>query len=386
MKRIALALAALVLMAASPQEALPELEATGYYIEGGSNASEQVVSDAVFEGRADGGRLYIVVLSDEPPGGAPTFSDSILDLLDGDGYVLTVAPETVGWAGDGSFWTAEEMDAATDASLTAGSDDEVVQQFVFTLTGQSAGGGGEPGTDQGGSETSGGFSFVWVLLIGGAIVAVWVFGSRRSRQSQLQKRLEEVKEMAKEKLSSVANDILEMEDEVAVSDNAEVKAHYQRASEMYTKAMEETARATTIREMLDVSEELDLAIWELDCAEALLDGKPKPAKPSPPPDQPVLPPTSDEPEGHGTMPPSVPGTVDQFDRRPQRQSATSNDMATMLLTMLAMRGMGGRGGFGGFGGWSGGGRMGGGGGRMGGGGGRMGGGGGRMRGGGRRGG
>ncbi|HEX6301019.1 MAG TPA: hypothetical protein VF148_11185 [Acidimicrobiia bacterium] len=381
MKRIALALAALVLIAASPQEVVPELEASGYYIEGGSNASEQVVSDAVFEGRADGGRLYIVVLSDEPPGGAPTFSDSVLDLLDGDGYVLTVAPETVGWAGDGSFWTAEEMNAATDASLTAGSDDEVVQQFVSTITGQSAGGAGEPGTDQGGSETSGGFSFVWVLLIGGAIVAVWVFASRRSRQGQLQKRLKDVKEMAEEKLSAVANDILEMEDEVAVSDNEEVKAHYQRASEMYTKAMEETARATTIREMLDVSEELDLAIWELDCAEALLDGKPKPAKPVPPPDQPVMPPTSVEPEGHGTMPASVPGTVDQFDRRPQRQSSTSNDMATMLLTMLAMRGMGGRGGLGGFGGWGGGGgRMGGGGGRMGGGGG------GRMRGGGRRGG
>ena len=352
MKRIALAFAALVLVAASPQEVVPGLEASGYYIEGGSNASEQVVSDAVFEGRADGGRLYIVVLSDEPPGGAPTFSDSVLDLLDGDGYVLTVTPETVGWAGDGSVWTSEEMDAATDASLTAGSDDEVVQQFVFTLTGQSTGGGGEPGTDQGGSETSGGFSFVWVLLIGGAIVAVWVFASRRSRQSQLQKRLEEVKEMAKEKLSSVANDILEMEDEVAVSDNAEVKAHYQRASEMYTKAMEETARATTIREMLDVSEELDLAIWELDCTEALLDGKPKPAKPEPkteiPP--PASPPGA--PDGDG-LPANVPGTVDQFDRRSQRQSSGTEDMLTMLLTMMAMGGM--RGGGGGFGGGFGGG-------------------------------
>ena len=364
MKRLFLVLGAVTLIAATPQEALPELEADGYYIEQGSAASEQVVSDAVFDGRADGGRLYIVVLAEEPPGGATTFADSALDLLDGDGYVLTVAPETVGYAGDETFWTDSEMDAAVDASLDGGSDDEVVQLFAASLTGASAGGG---------------ISLMWILLIGAAAVGLWVFLSRRSRAKRVAGRMEEVRELAKQKLDEVANDILDMEDEVAVSENPEIKRHYQSASSMYAKAMDDTSRASTIPEMLEVSEELDLAIWELDCAEALLDGKPKPAKPSPPPDQPVLPPTSDEPEGHGTMPPSVPGTVDQFDRRPQRQSATSNDMATMLLTMLAMRGMGGRGGFGGFGGWSGGGRMGGGGGRMGGGG-------GRMRGGGRRGG
>jgi hypothetical protein len=383
MKRIAVAFAALILIAATPDEVVPELEASGYYIEEGSDASEQVVSDAVFEGRADGGRLNVVVLSDEPSGGAPTFSDSVLDRLDGEGYVLTVAPETVGWAGDGTFWTAEEMNAATESSLSGGSDEEVVERFVATLTDQAAGGGGEPGTGEG---AGGGIPIVWVLLIGGAIVAVWVFASRRSRQGQMAEWMEKVKQLAKEKLDAVANDILEMEDEVAVSDHPEVKGHYQRASAMYSQAIEDTDRATTIKEMLDVSEELDLAIWELDCAEALLDGKPLPAKPKPPPDEPVLPPAPSTPEGHGALPTSVPGTVDQFDRRPQRQSSGSSEMMTMLLTMMAMRGMGGRGGYGGFGGWSGGGRMGGGGGRIGGGGGRMGGGGGRMRGGGRRGG
>lgn len=378
MKRIAAAFTALLLIAATPGEVVAELEANGYYIEEGSDAGEQVVSDAVFEGRADGGRLYIVVLSDEPPGGAPTFSDSVLDQLDGDGYVLTVAPETVGWAGDGSFWTAEEMNAAADASLGGATDDDVVRRFVSTLTGQAAGGGGEPGTvDPGDGEGSGGgIPIAWVLLVGGAIVAVWVFASRRSRKGQMAERLENVRQLAKEKLDAVANDILAMEDEVAVADNAEVTGHFQRASAMYSQALEDTERAKTVREMLDVSEELDLAIWELDCAEALLDGKPLPAKPKPPPNEPVLPPGPVPTEGEGTMPRSVPGTVNQFDRRPQRQSSGSNDMLTMLLAMMAMRGTGARGGIGG---WSGGGRMGGGGGRMGGGG-------GRIRGGGRRGG
>jgi hypothetical protein len=372
MKRFIALAATVFLLAATPQEALPGLEADGYYIEPGSNATEQVVSDAVFDGRAEGGRLYVVVLAEEPPSGAVTFSDSTLDLLE-EGYVLTVAPETVGWAGDGSFWTAEQMDAAVDASLTASSDAAVVETFIETLVAQPAtgGGGGE------GQSSGGGISIGWVLLAAAVVIGIWMLVTRRSRGKRIARSMEEVRAMAKAKLDEVANDILEMEDEVAMSENAEVKEHYQRASAMYAKAIDDNTKATSVREMLEVSEELDLAIWELDCAEALLDGKPKPPKPAPPVSEQVTPPPV--PEGHG-QPPGSPGTVDQFDRRPQRQSSGSNDMLTMLMTMMAMGGMRGGGGFGGgFGGFRGGG------GSMGGGGGRMMGGGGRMRGGGRRG-
>jgi len=378
MKRFLALAASVFLLAATPQETLPGLEADGFYIEPGSNASEQVVGDAVFEGGADGGRLYIVVLADEPPSGAINFSDSVLDLL-GDGYVFTVAPETVGWAGDGTFWSAEEMDAAVDASLSAGaSDDAVVSTFIETLIAQPSNGGGG-GDDQSG----GGISIWWIVSAAAVIIGIWMVMSRRTRDKRIAKSMEEVKALAKAKLDEVANDILEMEDEIAVSENAEAKEHYQRASAMYAQAIDDNSTAASVREMLKVSEELDLAIWELDCAEALVDGKPKPPKPQPPVPQ-VTPPPPPVPEGHGGTPPDVPGTVDQFDRRPQRQSSGSNDMLTMLMTMMAMGGM--RGGGGGFGGGFGGFRGGGGGGSMGGGGSRMSGGGGRMRGGGRRGG
>lgn len=344
MKRVVGILALLVLIAATPQEALPGLEANGYYVEEGASAREEVVSEAVSDGRADGGRLYIVVLAEEPPGGATTFSDSTLDLLGNDAYVVTVAPETVGFAENGDVWTTEQMNQAIDASLDGGSDDEVVQLFVDALV-EGAGGG---------------ISFVWILLLGAVAIGVWIFFSRRNRAKQSAARLEKVKALAQEKLDEVANDILEMEDEVSVSDSAEVKDHYQRASKMYAQAMEDNRRAESAAEMLEVSEELDLAIWELDCAEALLDGKPKPPKPERP--QPTAPPPPPPvPEGRGTEspPPRVPGTIDQFDRRPQRHSTGSNEMTMMLMTMMAMGGMrGGRrgggfgGGFGGFGGGS----------------------------------
>jgi hypothetical protein len=365
MKRVLLALTMLTLVAATPDEALPGLDSNGYFIEAGSDATEQVVSDAVFAGRADGGRLYIVVLAEEPPGGAPTFADSMLALLDGDGYVLAVSPETVGWAGDGSFWTADDMNEAVEASRQGGTDDQVVEQFVDTLTGEAPVADGD------------GFSIVWILVAGVVGVGIWMFFSSRGRARRNARRLEEIREVAKEKLDEVANDILEMETEVTVSEDSEVKDHYQRASAMYTKATEDNQRATTVAQMLDVSQGLDLAIWELDCAEAILDGKPIPPKPEPPAAQAPPPPPVPIPEGHGELP-NVPGTVDQYDRRPQRHSSGSSDLMTMLMTMMAMGSMRGGGGFGGWGG-------GGGGSRMGGGGFRMGGGGGRMRGGGRRG-
>ncbi|HSM44477.1 MAG TPA: hypothetical protein VK969_05615, partial [Acidimicrobiia bacterium] len=366
--------AALSLIAATPQQALSGLEANGYYIEDGAAATEAVVSDAVFEGRADGGRLYIVVLAEEPPGGAPTFSDSVLDLL-GEGYVVTVAPESVGFAGDGSHWSADTMNAAIDFSLSGGSDDDVVARFIESLTGRSVSGGDTSG---GAASSGGGIPILWVLVIGGALVAFWYFASRNQREKRTVERLGEVRELARSKLDEVANDILEMEDEISVSDDSEAKEHYQRASRMYAQAMEDVQAASTIPAMLEVSEELDLAIWELDCAEAILDGKPKPAKPDPPRPESLqrTPPAEDpnEDPAPGRRP------IDDFARRSQRQSSGSNEVLNMLLAMMAMGGMRGGGGFGGgIGGFRGGSDRSSGGGR------RSMGGGGRIRGGGRRG-
>jgi hypothetical protein len=363
MRRLLVAVS-LLLVAATPSEVVPELEANGYYIEPGSNASEQVASDAVFEARSEGGRLYLVVLSEEPPGGATTFSDSVLDQL-GTGYVVTVAPETVGFAGDGSFWSSAEMNAAVDASLGGGSDDQVIELFISELTGTIV----VPSPDSGEEATDGGgvSGWVWLLIIGGGAVLVLVLISNNSRKrgDLAAVELEKVKVMAKDKLAQIANDIIEMEDEVGLSINPEVKEHYQKASATYTEVLARTESAPNAREMVEVIRDLDMAIWELDAAEALLDDKPVPDKPRPP-----------EPE-------SAQRQEDGYGRRPQRQSSyAGNDLMTALWAVLALTGRGrsGWGGMpGGFGGPMRGGRSG----RMRGGG-MRGGGFGRMRGGGRR--
>ncbi|HUG32819.1 MAG TPA: hypothetical protein VMM14_08000, partial [Acidimicrobiia bacterium] len=278
MKRFIVA-ASFLLIAASPGDVVAELEDEGYYIERGSSATEQVASDAVFEARADGGRLYLVVLADEPAGGAPTFSDSVLDRL-GNGYVVTVAPETVGFAGDGSFWTAEEMDVAINAALSGSSDDQVIELFVAELTETAVPTPGD-GDDAVGTGNSG---WIWMLLVGiGAAVVAVMWNSRSKRRAGLKTaELERVKAMAREKLAEIANDIIEMEDEVTLSDDSRVKDHYRKASATYSEALARVDGSPDAQDMVEVIRELDLAIWELDAAEALLDGKPIPDPPTVP--------------------------------------------------------------------------------------------------------
>lgn len=368
MRRASLLLATLVLFAATPGEVVSELETRGYYIEDGSSATAAVVSEAVTEAGFAGGRLYIVVLGVEPDPDATFFSDAVLDEL-GDGTVLTVAPETVGYASDETTWSEAELDSAVDASLNGSSDDDVVTIFVGALTGTTVGGGGEPGGGAGS-----GSGWIWFFVFAGGFVIFFLYLRSRTNKTAAtarEGRLGQFREAAQQKLDAVANDILEMEEEVRLSENRDIQSHYASASNRYAEVIDAIDRTTDPEQLLELTYTLDLAIWELDVAEAMLDGKTPPAKPERPVVAPRPAPGGDEPviTQPGTQP---------YDRRPQRQSSPATpDLGSILLAILASQTFGG--GFGRGGGWTGAPTPGGGGGL-----GRLGGGGGRIRGGGRR--
>jgi hypothetical protein len=338
MKRVLLAAVALTLLAANPGDVVPDLEADGFYIESGSNASPEVIGDAVAEAGFAGGRLYVVVLSEEPVSGAPFFADAVLDDL-GSGTVLTVAPESVGYASDGQTWTEADLDGAVDASLDAGSDDDVVIRFVETLVGRQIGEGS--GSGAGAGESGGGGSgAIWFLVFLGGMIALFVYLRNRSQKtatSARAARLAEFRNAAQEKLDAIANDILEMEDEVSMAENPEVQQHYNSASAKYAEVIDKVKTVTDPEALLDLTHQLDIAIWELDVAEAYLDGKPPPKKPEPPKFE------RPEPKQGVTSGPTISSsTLPQYDRRPQRQSSPAGpDLGSILLALLAARGMGG---------------------------------------------
>jgi hypothetical protein len=174
-----------------------------------------------------------------------------------------------------------------------------------------------------------------LLLVGGGLLVFWMM-SRGSRQAP---DLTSVKDLARAKLNQVANDIIELEDEVLLSEDIRVKERYQRASQTYSTAMSTVEDANTAPALMTVSTALDEAIWELDCAEALLDGKPLPPKPEPPkpaaPAEPVAVPSE----------PQAP----EYQRRSQRQSSFgSSELMNVLMAILASQGMRGGGGWGGY--------------------------------------
>jgi hypothetical protein len=338
MKRLLLAIAALTLLAANPGEVVPVLEADGFYIESGSNASAGVIGDAVAEAGFAGGRLYIVVLSEEPVSGATFFADVVRDDL-GPGTVLTVAPETVGYSSDGLTWARADLDAAVDASLDGTSDDDVVVRFVETLTGTEVAEGSGSGAGDGES-AGGGSGAIWFLVFLGAMVALFVFLRNRSQKTAMSARaarLAEFRTAAQEKLDAIANDILEMETEVSMAENPEIQQHYNSASAKYGEVIDKVKTVTDPEALLDLTHQLDIAIWELDVAEAYLDGKPPPKKPEPPKFE------RPEPQQGATPPPTISSpTRPQYDRRPQRQSSPAgSDLGSILLALLAARGMGG---------------------------------------------
>lgn len=328
MKRLLIGSLAMLLLAATPAEVAPELASDGFFIEDGSDADPVVVGDAVAEARFAGGRLSIVVLAEEPPGGATTFSDAVSDLL-GSGTVLTVAPETIGFASQGDIWTLDQLNEATDAALEGGSDTEVVADFVATLTGIPV--GGESPASSGGSI----WPFLLILLAIVAVVGFFVWRSSTRRKAAGAERLARVRDAAQAKLADIANDIIDMEDEVRTAENREAQTYYEQASETYGDALGRAETAQTPEELLALSTKLDEAIWRLDCSEALLDGKPLPARPQPPAPEPV---PAETAATQSTD--AIPGT-DYVRRTTRRSSPVAPDLTQTLLTMMAMGAMSG---------------------------------------------
>lgn len=319
MKRLIIAAVALVFLvaAAQPVDVAPILEAQGFFVEDGSDAAPDAVEDAVVEARFQGGELSVAVLSTEPSGGATIYAESTLDAMGGTGTVFVVAPETVGWGSEGDIYTREQLDEATDVSLGGSSDTEVVELFVATLIGQPVG-SADPG---GGGGPPVGWIFLLIVIAGGALV-FWL--SSRSAKKNAARTVENARAEVKKRLDAVANDIIDLEDEVTASTDPAARVLYESATAAYAQALDTYEGAASPDELIATAEELDMAIWRLDSVEALLDGEappPKPVKPQP---------TAPAPSASSLLtPPRVPASVY---RRPTHHR--SSDTAAMMTGLL----------------------------------------------------
>ncbi len=315
-----------------------ELQAQGFFIENGASINPSEAGRLVAVARDAGEELFLVFLSNEPSSGATFFAENVVNAMPS-GIVLVIAPESVGYSGETAVFSETEITAAVDQALTAGGTDlDLATAFLDALPGVDLGGDSSPATTRVPTAATppaegGGNGLLWVIvivLVGGG---VFLFmrsrksGSARGANSALGKAKAEVQKM----LSAVANDLLEMETEVRSANDDRVDQFYEDASAAYSKSSEAFDAASTPQQLLDLSNGLELAIWQLDSAEAILDGNEPPPRPEPKRLEIPKPlPTPSSPTPRPSSPSQLPPRPD-YNRRSTRRSAP---MGGGLLDLL----------------------------------------------------
>jgi hypothetical protein len=159
---------------------------------------------------------------------------------------------------------------ALDAS-SAGGTHAVLADFVRRVGEVRSGeGGGGSGSDSGG-----GFPLVLLLLLGLplAVIALMRRGQRKRVQEQEQAALEEVKQVARQDLVALGDDIRTLDLDVEMPDaDAEGRQHYGQAVERYTEAEQALGRVRRPEDVERVTSALEEGRWAMSAAKAELAG------------------------------------------------------------------------------------------------------------------
>ena len=105
----------------------------GYLIDPDTISEVDALEESLEEVEETGARLWMVALGSEPPGGATDLAEQIFQFVVGEGTVVVIAPESIGWASDGETWTEGQLDDATKTAFEGGSYDEAAALFFAAL-------------------------------------------------------------------------------------------------------------------------------------------------------------------------------------------------------------------------------------------------------------
>jgi len=299
-----------VLLAAVPQanaqdvdEIVRELEDNGYYIEPGGDGTDRDFADLVRQAEGADDPWYFVSLADVVDEG---FADTLYDTLAPRGNVLV-------YYIDGDFvevqLASDESESIESRALAPFDDDwdrpdefmaDVVTEFD-ELTGSSSGSGNTGSTTSGSSNDSdSGGGFPWLLIgIPAVLIGGFWFVSRRGKNKKAESELETAQKIRAElqtEIDELANDVLVLSGPVDLSDKQDAITHYREATDAYLDISDEIPdveklEAADLKELSALGTRVAHARWQMDAAEAILDGEPIPEKPkvAPPPAPPAPP-------------------------------------------------------------------------------------------------
>ena len=248
---------------------LDSLELRGYYLDSGVEVSVDEIEVLVdrFEG------VYFVGLESEAD--ADAVADTLLDGV-GSGTIVVLTPSEIGAVS--TQYDDEEIDSALDDTVATGGSSygEDFTEFAASLT------GAEPVSE------GGGFNLVPVLIGIGAVglVGFFIWRGNAERDQAKEKLFGEARAEIRQQMDVIATAIVELADDPRVAGNDTATSHYREASETFRQAESRLTAASSLDQLEDLSDDLDRARWQLDAAQALVEGRPLPPEPSedaPPP-------------------------------------------------------------------------------------------------------
>jgi len=301
---VALLMATVAFQAAMPEasaqdidQIVQELEDNGYYIEAGADGSNSSFADLARQSQTANDVWYFVSLTDDV---ADTFANDVFDAIAPRGNVLVLhfdGPDyVVQLASDETSAVEQRALAPFDGDWEQPAEfmAEVVAEFDRLAVSSTAGNSGSSSESSAstGSSSSGGGGFPWLLIGIPAVVGggLW-FMSRSGKKKKSAQDLGNAQKIRAElqtELDELANDVLVLSGPVDLSENTEVVTYYREAADAYLDISDEVPDAqklegADLRELAEFGTRVAHARWQMDAAEALMDGEPVPEKPNVPP-------------------------------------------------------------------------------------------------------
>lgn len=272
---------ALPALAQSVDEIAEAVEFRGYYADPGVDIEINDLEGLVQEY----GGIGFVALDDDPSDGADLFAEQVLAAVDDPDTILVLSPSEAGLVTD-DVYSSDQIDAALDAAFST-SGDSFLTDFREVAQDLTAGALAGSATTQADSaaptslvEGGGGIPWLWIVVVLVVLLIWWM--SRRGKRQRAEAaiaQLEAAKAEIKEQMGVVANEILEFSDRV--DQDPEAVAHYRRASDVFKAAEDRMEAAETSADLESLSDDLDIARWEMAAADAIVEGREVPPKPEP---------------------------------------------------------------------------------------------------------
>jgi uncharacterized membrane protein YgcG len=249
--------------------------------EGALNQNDIAELDETTARLQEDGAFKVVVLA-EPVSdfaNADEFAAAVLDDLGEDGRVLVYTPNTVGLAS--TVDSGAEVASAKQAAIDTANQTNSFAAGVEAAAGELGVQGAETGDDGGGG---GGWLLLLLILVPLALLVFFLWRSRK-RQKQVEAgALDTAEGQIRAEVDAAANLVLELNDRVELPGAApEAKELYQEGARLFTEVQEPLEEADTPAELEAVYPKILEARWKLESAQAILDGKPAPARPTPKP-------------------------------------------------------------------------------------------------------